>query len=292
MTPIISQPAHPPICDLITPGDGPNVFSMFRLVQGYTGYCRRVQRSSDSATLDVGFTAGGLYNIKKELDWAAGANTYVIRWYNQNPANTFAIPYLESTGTERIDASSGGTPITFQGYPAFKMRDITSELSETTFPLFFEESIVMIWIGQLGTPTGGDGVFSINADGPTAGVTYNDDVYLYDKGPYDWNYIGVPGIKYGHPEGVGGWSTPTVMVNTYLMDNASTDPLVQMGIVVNNTSPTTTHINEELPDDIAYNYDGPVYLNGGTDAIHHTLIYSSGLPVSSASVLNNANWVY
>jgi hypothetical protein len=75
------------------------VFSVIKLIPGYTGYCMKVRRSSDNTTQDIGFVDGVL-DTASLLTFVGGNNGFVDTWYDQcgsrnatqsNPANQFQI---------------------------------------------------------------------------------------------------------------------------------------------------------------------------------------------------------
>jgi len=60
--------------------------SLFKIRTAYTGYCLRVLRDSDNATLDIGFV-GGVLDTASLLSFVGAANGYVDRWYSQIGSN-------------------------------------------------------------------------------------------------------------------------------------------------------------------------------------------------------------
>ncbi len=91
-----------PILDTYT-GAG-RAFSIRKLRTAYAGFCMEINRSSDNAKLDVGFTANG------DLDTAAmktfiGANTaYVTKWYDQTTNLDVAISTSNTNAPRIINA--------------------------------------------------------------------------------------------------------------------------------------------------------------------------------------------
>lgn len=59
--------------------------SIKKLFASYSGYCLKARRSSDNATLDVGFS-GGLLDTAVVAAWAGGSSVFVERWYDQTGA--------------------------------------------------------------------------------------------------------------------------------------------------------------------------------------------------------------
>jgi len=59
-------------------------YGLSRLIAGYAGPCIRVQRASDSAQQDIGFTAAtGLVDMAAALTFATGSELRVVTWYDQ-----------------------------------------------------------------------------------------------------------------------------------------------------------------------------------------------------------------
>lgn len=284
-----SLAASPPISDLIDPGDGPQVFSHFRLVKGYTGFCRRVRRASDNATLDVGFTAGGLYNLRAELDWAAGANTTVDRIYNQNP-QPGQPAYMEASGAA-IQAITSSTAASFGGFPAMRMGS-TSTLADPSLiqPVFFEEFLSVIWIGQVTTQSGAQ-LWSINADGAAAQHASDTSGTVYDYGPYDWGSSPIPYKKWTHSGGAGAFAQRTMAVTTY-----ETASPWAMTAWTNGTAVSVLDIDDTKPAAVDYLYDGPLRLFAAGGGLVHTWIVDGSGAKTVATLakasFNARGWIY
>ena len=59
-------------------------FSIRQVALGYTGKALKVRRSSDNATLDVGFNSDGTLNKTTLLSFVGSGNGYVTTWYDQS----------------------------------------------------------------------------------------------------------------------------------------------------------------------------------------------------------------
>jgi hypothetical protein len=57
-------------------------FSLYKVIGDYEGNCLKVRRSSDDATLDIGFVEGYI-DIATLETFCSGTNGYVHTWYNQ-----------------------------------------------------------------------------------------------------------------------------------------------------------------------------------------------------------------
>lgn len=155
--------ARAPIADVVTANDSTSdVYSMFRIRKGYSGYCRRVRRASDSAEVDIGFTAGGYYNLKEEALWAAGSATEIVRWYNQSSGAGSGRPeYLAKASgfsAPRALLSSGAPAGTIGGYPAIEMQADSALESPGGEVLDVSGYASAVWVGK---PT--HGVFGVDA---------------------------------------------------------------------------------------------------------------------------------
>lgn len=78
------------------PGTPAAIYSLRKAVSGYNGYCIRVERSSDSTTMDIGFTANGLVDYASAFTFANGSILTVAIWYDQS-GNGQSLTPLHST---------------------------------------------------------------------------------------------------------------------------------------------------------------------------------------------------
>ncbi len=62
-------------------------FSVRKLSSNYTGNCMQVRRSSDNATLNIGFTSGGELDISSLLAFVGPGDAFVVIWYDQSGNN-------------------------------------------------------------------------------------------------------------------------------------------------------------------------------------------------------------
>lgn len=68
-------------------------WSLRKLRTAYTGNCIRVRRSSDSTTLDVGFTAAGVLNTSAITTFVGAGTGVVTIWYDQSGNGYNALMY-------------------------------------------------------------------------------------------------------------------------------------------------------------------------------------------------------
>lgn len=163
-----------------------DIYSMFRIRQGYTGFCRRVERSSDNATLDVGFTAGGLYDIKKEREWAGSSTVYVIRWYNQT-AGIDRPAYLQASTPNAPRSIVSGVPVTFNGHPAIEM-SLSGMSPNENGTIVYDAYVSVVWIGLAFFEGDDVGLWTIHEEGfddaRICEVDSTDNALIRDAGIY------------------------------------------------------------------------------------------------------------
>lgn len=286
--PRISPVPYPkaPIADIFDPSEINEfsaIYSHFRLVKGYTGFCRRVRRASDSATLDVGFTAGGLYNLKAELLWAAGSSTTVTRIYNQNTASVVLGAYLESdTG---IVASTSGAGVMLAGYPAMSLGSGVSAFSAESYS---SEEIAAA--SMIASVSAGTKLFSISAEGD--GFSANVGTRSFDSGPFEWSeYDG--GVRpYFRSAAIPSASTPFLLGATYDTGAFIADSAHINGVTV---SPAPFIDSEEGPTEPVGMYFGQAFIGGGGGTVVcHTFVLDSGLTLHNKlrDAGNARNWIY
>lgn len=116
----------------------PNAYaahSLQRLRSDYDGPVIRVRRGSDDAERDFGFTNGDKLEVSAVESWLAGANGYVVRWYNQVQGEPDLVqsdassqPFIARGGTVETD-SDGRIAIKFDRSRATHM-DLDGSLSQ------------------------------------------------------------------------------------------------------------------------------------------------------------------
>jgi len=103
-------------------------YSLRLLSKNYTGDAIEVTRTSDSATLDIGFDVDGNLD-ESALTTFIGANTGVIsKWYDQSGNSE---DMVQATGAARPTIVSSGTLITQGGLPAIRF-DGSSDFLKST----------------------------------------------------------------------------------------------------------------------------------------------------------------
>jgi len=112
--------------------------SLFKIRTAYTGYCLRVLRDSDNATLDIGFV-GGVLDTATILSFVGAANGYVNRWYSQIGSNyalsnvVVDMPRIVNTGV--LETLNSKPCLYFNGTSASMFLNV-SEVVNTDFSVF------------------------------------------------------------------------------------------------------------------------------------------------------------
>ena len=147
-------------------GNLARVYSL-RQYDGYSGFCIRVVRATDSATLDVGFV-DGVVDATAIASFCAGTTGKVDRWYDQSGTGTFA---FQATDGRRPFIYESGAIVTYGGvtslrWPAASDLGIGSTIDcQSSFAVYkitsiqglntilFGSSTAQMWAG--GTAIGG-----------------------------------------------------------------------------------------------------------------------------------------
>lgn len=93
---------------------------------GYSGYCCRVKRASDSATLDVGFTSNGIMDAAAIFTFMGASTVTVITWYDQSGNGYDGTATTKAPTIINGNAISGVQPISFA--PSAGFGDIKIDL--------------------------------------------------------------------------------------------------------------------------------------------------------------------
>ncbi|MBK8583237.1 MAG: hypothetical protein IPL86_15900 [Flavobacteriales bacterium] len=262
--------------------DNSDIYSMFRLRAGYTGYCRRVMRLSDSAELDVGFTAGGLYDIKKEIEWAGGSSTIVIRWYNQSGSGSRPA-YLLNEKAGSIVATVSGVPVFVGGYPGIKIPGEDALTPETYIPLVPTTGYATaLWIGSAYRQSSYDtALWSIHEEGSDGARTFKindlDLAKTRDPGFYYERYS-----ECTHP--TSDFSSESIICARY-----QTGSPYEVGTLVNGSDRSITYYNAPVS---GLGFGCPMLL--GSSNVH-TFIMVDDFALSDYAengLFNRLNWVY
>jgi hypothetical protein len=132
-------------------------YSVRKLSKTYHGFCLRVRRSSDNASLDIGFDTNGELDTATMLAFVGSANGFVSIWYDQsgNQKNLTQVtqiyqPKIINTGA--LIASNGKPFIGFYGTPYssnYNHMDVSGGQVATNAQL--------IIVNKFGSVTGSDG---------------------------------------------------------------------------------------------------------------------------------------
>lgn len=122
-TPYIIQPENNINFVLDNISKSPTVaYSIRKLSKTYHGFCLRVRRSSDNASLDIGFDTNGELDTATMLAFVGNANGFVSIWYdqsgNQNNLTQVTQIYQPKIINSGVLITSNGKPfIGFYGTP-------------------------------------------------------------------------------------------------------------------------------------------------------------------------------
>ncbi len=213
------RPVAATMVDIIDGADErADIYSMMRLRRGYLGSCRRLRRVTDNATLDVGFTTDGAYDIELERTWSGGADVYLVRWYNQSLAAGGERPGHLQAGDS---ASAPRTQIDGQGIclgsqPAILMQPESWLASMPGVRISPEDAVAVIWIGRAVAADHNDaGLWSIHEEGL-------DDARTCEVDGFDRSQVRDRGIYYdrsacfAHPES--DFTAPSLIVTAHAIE--------------------------------------------------------------------------
>lgn len=91
------------------------VYSVRKFVGFYTGSAINVRRSSDNATLDIGFTLAGGLDTSALLNFVGSGTGYVTTWYDQSGGGNSAV---QATAAQQPKIVNAGVLTTANGLPS------------------------------------------------------------------------------------------------------------------------------------------------------------------------------
>jgi len=145
-------------------------FSMFKLSSSYSGNCLRVVRSSDNATLDIGFVDNVL-DTASLLSFIGSNSGYVNRWFNQSSGNNATQDTIGSM--PRIVNS--GTLETLNGHPTLYFDGVNDN-----FHLTNETVSINFSVFAYGKRNASGSVFApLSGAGSVALLHYSDNYYYF-----------------------------------------------------------------------------------------------------------------
>lgn len=110
-----SSSSTPPLLD--TYSGAVAAYSLRKLRTAYTGYAIRIRRSSDSTSLDIGFTANGGLDTTSVLSFIAGGTAFVSIVYDQSGNGNHA---TQTTASSQPLLAVGGIIYTLNGKPIIR----------------------------------------------------------------------------------------------------------------------------------------------------------------------------
>lgn len=194
-------------------------FSLRRLRSSYSGYCIEVRRSSDNATLNIGFDSSGYLDISTLLSFVGSGSGFVKTWYNQSILLQDAIqltnanqPNIVNSGTLRIEG--GKACIFFDG--------INDSLMVTTATLNTYISMYAVCKCTIAKPF----LFEHSANANT-----NSGFYFYGTNNASWFFNRFFVIHYAY--GVSNWTGSSRILAT-LIYNSTQQNFYKNGFLGNN----------------------------------------------------------
>ena len=144
-------------------------FSMFKLSSSYSGNCLRVVRSSDNATLDIGFV-GDVLDTATLLSFIGSNNGYVNRWFNQSSSNN-AVQDVLSSMPRIVNA---GVLETLNGHPTLYFDGTNDSL------VFLNETVTIDFsVFSYGKRTSSGSLFAPMSGNGSALLHFTDDNYYF-----------------------------------------------------------------------------------------------------------------
>jgi hypothetical protein len=105
-------------------------YGLRRLYGSWTGAAIRVERSSDNAQLDIGFTASGDLDIAALLAFVGSGSGFVTIWYDQSGNNRHA---TQTTAGSQPRIVNNGVLETRNGKPALRLLSSTLNIAPISF---------------------------------------------------------------------------------------------------------------------------------------------------------------
>lgn len=219
-------------------------YSVFKLSTFYSGYCLRVVRSSDFATLDVGYV-NGVLDFSTILSFIGSNSGYVNRLYNPANGNTAtqdvigSMPRIVNSGV--LETLNGNPALYFDGVDDFF--HISIETVTNDFSLF-----------AYGKRTASGDLFAPLSGGGSAFLHYTDNNYYFQMpaGYSASNSTDSTTAAYlveGHTDG----STRSIYKNQSLVPSTfNSVPLVDFFSSIGTYSPTGIYMKGHVTEILLY----------------------------------------
>jgi len=206
-------------------------FSLRRIRSSYTGYCIEVRRSSDNATLNIGFDSSGYLDISTLLSFVASGSGYVKTWYNQS---TLLQNATQLTNANQPNIVNNGTLRTEGGKACMFFDGVNDNLRVTTATLNTYISMYAVCKCTIAKPF----LFEHSANANT-----NSGFYFFGTNNASWIFNRLSSIHYGF--GVSNWAgssriLATLIYNSTLQNAYKNRIIVNNGTVVGSLRPNTS----------------------------------------------------
>jgi len=194
-------------------------FSLRRIRSSYTGYCIEVRRSSDNATLNIGFDSSGYLDISTLLSFVGSGSGYVKTWYNQS---TLLQDAIQLTNANQPNIVNNGTLRTEGGKACIFFDGINDSLMVTTATLNTYISMYAVCKCTIAKPF----LFEHSANANT-----NSGFYFYGTNNASWFFNRFSVIHYAY--GVSNWTGSSRILAT-LIYNSTQQNFYKNGVLGNN----------------------------------------------------------
>lgn len=193
--------------------------SLRRIRSSYTGYCIEVRRSSDNATLNIGFDSSGYLDISTLLSFVASGSGYVKTWYNQS---TLLQNATQLTNANQPNIVNNGTLRTEGGKACIFFDGINDSLMVTTATLNTYISMYAVCKCTIAKPF----LFEHSANANT-----NSGFFFYGTNNASWLFNRLSAIHYAY--GVSNWTGSSRILAT-LIYNSTQQNFYKNGVLGNN----------------------------------------------------------
>ncbi len=219
VTAVPAVSSAPTTLDKLLQGQAVAAYSLKLLTTNYPGYAVQVRRSSDNATLNIGFTAAGLLDTNTLLNFVGAANGYVTVWYDQSGNG---INVSQGVATNQPQLVTAGAVNLLNGYPAlaFNGSQYLSAGSQS-----WENNIPYTYSVVCQQPTFSDALHALVSFDTAGWLMFSGGSTTVDLGNWgDDSYYTVPSDQALHVLTALKWPTPgsTLYVDDSLVASNST----------------------------------------------------------------------
>lgn len=250
--------------------------SLRRIRSSYTGYCIEVRRSSDNATLNIGFDSSGYLDISTLLSFVNSGSGYVKTWYNQS---TLLQDAIQLTNDNQPNIVNNGTLRTEGGKACMFFDGVNDNLMVTTATLNTYISMYIVCKNTIAKPFFFEHSANVNSN---SGFAFHGSVNVV------WGFNRNNNFHYaiGDTTNWAGSSRilATLIYNSTLQNAYKNRIIVNNGTVVNSLRPNTS-ISTSFN---IFSRNGTAFFSEGT--LQELIIYNdttgSNRTITEANILN------